>query len=389
MIEAFAETVHELKTEGQTTIFLSSHVLSEVERLCDRVGIIRRGAWYARRRSRIFDGRRRAGCASSSMARRPSRRRGLRRAPPAGTAADGISSGAGPWRRARGHARARVADIEIEPFRLEDYVLKIYSDAAGARVMILDRARPPLAGTAPLLLVAGLTVLLVRFSVSARPHRAEPPTAKGSSAARRAGASVHPGSLGRRLFASFGGTVALGFFHPVVMLSLSCAAIYMASEPAGEVDEGLVDLVVARPVPRHLMVTRSAICLRRRDTALIVPADVSDQPRRRCGGSRLRGDGAVPAARFGGSRRTSSPWSGASARRRSRSAARLRRRADRGRCGRAWPRYSCTCCTLPRRPGHPLRPSRRFSPFHYYEAHAHADGRWHTPARDIVAAAGR
>jgi len=43
MIEAFAETVHELKTEGRTTIFLSSHVLSEVERLCDRVGIIRRG----------------------------------------------------------------------------------------------------------------------------------------------------------------------------------------------------------------------------------------------------------------------------------------------------------------------------------------------------------
>src|SRR6185295_19528610 len=43
MIEAFAETVHELKAAGATTIFLSAHVLSEVERLCDRVGIIRRG----------------------------------------------------------------------------------------------------------------------------------------------------------------------------------------------------------------------------------------------------------------------------------------------------------------------------------------------------------
>ena len=53
MIEAFAETVHELKAEGPTTIFLSSHVLSEVERLCDRVGIIRRGRWCGRRRSRI------------------------------------------------------------------------------------------------------------------------------------------------------------------------------------------------------------------------------------------------------------------------------------------------------------------------------------------------
>ncbi len=59
--------------------------------------------------------------------------------------------------------------------------------------------------------------------------------------------------------ASFSATVALGFFHPVVMLSLSGGAIYLASEPAGEVEHGLVDIVVARPVPRHLMITRSAI----------------------------------------------------------------------------------------------------------------------------------
>ena len=35
-------------------------------------------------------------------------------------------------------------------------------------------------------------------------------------------------------------------------------AIYVASEPAGEVEDGLVDLIVARPVPRFLIVTRSA-----------------------------------------------------------------------------------------------------------------------------------
>ena len=35
MIEAFAETLSELKREGRTTVFLSSHVLSEVERTCD------------------------------------------------------------------------------------------------------------------------------------------------------------------------------------------------------------------------------------------------------------------------------------------------------------------------------------------------------------------
>jgi ABC-2 type transport system ATP-binding protein len=37
---AFRDTVHEAKGRGQT-IFLSSHVLSEVEALCDRVGILR------------------------------------------------------------------------------------------------------------------------------------------------------------------------------------------------------------------------------------------------------------------------------------------------------------------------------------------------------------
>jgi len=39
---AFRETVHEAKARGQT-IFLSSHILSEVEALCDRVGILRGG----------------------------------------------------------------------------------------------------------------------------------------------------------------------------------------------------------------------------------------------------------------------------------------------------------------------------------------------------------
>jgi polyether ionophore transport system ATP-binding protein len=39
---AFRDTVHEAKERGQT-IFLSSHILSEVEALCDRVGILRDG----------------------------------------------------------------------------------------------------------------------------------------------------------------------------------------------------------------------------------------------------------------------------------------------------------------------------------------------------------
>src|SRR6476661_2911454 len=66
-------------------------------------------------------------------------------------------------------------------------------------------------------------------------------------------------AMGGALVGTFMGAVAVGFVHPLVMLSLSCAAIYLASEPAGEVEDGLVDLVVARPVPRFLIVTRSAI----------------------------------------------------------------------------------------------------------------------------------
>jgi len=65
-------------------------------------------------------------------------------------------------------------------------------------------------------------------------------------------------AMGGVLVGSFAGAIALGFAHPLVMLSLCCVAIYIASEPAGEVEDGLVDLVVARPVPRFVIVTRSA-----------------------------------------------------------------------------------------------------------------------------------
>jgi ABC-2 type transport system ATP-binding protein len=39
---AFRDTIHEAKERGQS-VFLSSHILSEVEALCDRVGILRAG----------------------------------------------------------------------------------------------------------------------------------------------------------------------------------------------------------------------------------------------------------------------------------------------------------------------------------------------------------
>lgn len=47
MIEAFCETVDELARSGRTTIFLSSHVLSEVDRVCERIALIRSGRLVA------------------------------------------------------------------------------------------------------------------------------------------------------------------------------------------------------------------------------------------------------------------------------------------------------------------------------------------------------
>jgi ABC-2 type transport system ATP-binding protein len=46
MIEAFCETVDELAKSGRT-IFLSSHVLSEVDRVCERIALIRNGGLVA------------------------------------------------------------------------------------------------------------------------------------------------------------------------------------------------------------------------------------------------------------------------------------------------------------------------------------------------------
>jgi hypothetical protein len=61
------------------------------------------------------------------------------------------------------------------------------------------------------------------------------------------------------LLASFKGTVTFGYFHPVIAIMVSVLAIYMASEPAYDVESGLVDLVLARSIPRHYLMTRSVV----------------------------------------------------------------------------------------------------------------------------------
>ena len=67
--------------------------------------------------------------------------------------------------------------------------------------------------------------------------------------------------LGSRamLLATFKGTVSFGYFHPVVCMLVAVSAMYVLTEPAHEVESGLVDLELARSVPRHRLLTRSLL----------------------------------------------------------------------------------------------------------------------------------
>ena len=60
---------------------------------------------------------------------------------------------------------------------------------------------------------------------------------------------------------SFSGMVMFAYVDPLIVMLVVVFAIYLASEPAGEVESNLVDLVLARPLPRHVIVTRSFLVM--------------------------------------------------------------------------------------------------------------------------------
>jgi ABC-type transport system involved in multi-copper enzyme maturation permease subunit len=78
-------------------------------------------------------------------------------------------------------------------------------------------------------------------------------------------ADLLPGFLQRGLgskaliLATFKGMVAFGYFHPVVCILVAGMAMYLATEPAHEVESGLVDVELARSMPRHRLLTRSIL----------------------------------------------------------------------------------------------------------------------------------
>jgi ABC-2 type transport system ATP-binding protein len=117
MVQAFRETIAELKAEGQTTVFLSSHVLAEVESTCDRIGLVRGGRLVAT--GTIDDIR---GAAKRRVTI---------------TFGDGtpplVTDVQGPLGPLLATLDGRpIHDVRVEPFKLEDYIAQFYAEARDA-----------------------------------------------------------------------------------------------------------------------------------------------------------------------------------------------------------------------------------------------------------------
>jgi ABC-2 type transport system permease protein len=68
--------------------------------------------------------------------------------------------------------------------------------------------------------------------------------------------TLGPGAL---MLASFAGMVTFGYFHPIVVFAVIQVGIFAATEPAGEIEWGLFDLELARPIPRRAVIARSLV----------------------------------------------------------------------------------------------------------------------------------
>ncbi|HYN48992.1 MAG TPA: ABC transporter ATP-binding protein, partial [Candidatus Nanopelagicales bacterium] len=130
MQRAFYEILDELRAAGRT-VFLSSHILSEVERVCDRVAIVRHGRLVALEEIGALLARRRR-TVEMRLDGPPPSLAGI----PGVTAVvvvDGhvrcqLEGDVRPFLAAI--AGSPVADMTIEPARLEDAFLEFYADAA-------------------------------------------------------------------------------------------------------------------------------------------------------------------------------------------------------------------------------------------------------------------
>jgi ABC-2 type transport system ATP-binding protein len=130
MQRAFYGILDDLRAAGRT-IFFSSHILSEVERVCDRVAIVRRGRLVALEDvARLLERRKRN--VELRVHGDPPRLEGVPGVSAIAIAADGritcqLDGDVGPFLAAiAGH---RVTDLTIEPAHLEEAFLELYEDA--------------------------------------------------------------------------------------------------------------------------------------------------------------------------------------------------------------------------------------------------------------------
>lgn len=117
-----------------------------------------------------------------------------------------------------------------------------------------------------LLLLTGFQLILVAQATSIESTRSFDRMAELIPAFLQRGLGSHA-----MVLASFKGTVTFGYFHPVIVVFVTVLAVYVACEPAYDVEAGLVDLVLARSIPRHRLMTRSLLLV----TAVMVAAGLA------------------------------------------------------------------------------------------------------------------
>jgi ABC-2 type transport system ATP-binding protein len=131
MQRAFYAILDDLKAAGRT-IFFSSHVLSEVERVCDRVAIIRRGRLVALQDVASLLEHRKRNVELRAVDDDLPILDGVAGVSALGRTADGrltcqLEGDVGPFLAAiAGH---RITDLTIEPAHLEEAFLELYEDA--------------------------------------------------------------------------------------------------------------------------------------------------------------------------------------------------------------------------------------------------------------------
>ena len=262
MQRAFYSILDDVRGAGRTVLF-SSHVLSEVERVCDRVAVVRSGrlvanddvaTLLARRKRRVevqFEGdapgpRRRAGRVGGRDRRHAPDVRPRRR--PAS-------------RCSRRSPRSPVSDLLIEPARLEDAFLELY---AADEEPESDVDRAPSAGrrmiNAPLLRqtwraqrtrVAVIAIALAVWSSLMPVIYAT----FGRQMESLIQSGIIPEAFLRLLGSSVFGldaAIALGVGHPIaIALQVVYPVGFAAAAIAGERQSGTLEVLLARPVSRR------------------------------------------------------------------------------------------------------------------------------------------